>query len=317
MLSFIKSYMSWSSQSKTQANTTMNQFSQVISILALLSSAAGQDNPCWYNALCKYDEADKLSIDTATYPTLEEQMGYCQTECVALDGDVDGVCNHFTVHASRGVPSCYLLDTCLDSSIETCLELGTCNSGPMNCDAAFNPSCPLLDDTTMISEGQISWQCDETNPYAQQVPNGATCFLTCNAWADAAGTPVYVSSTCTDGAYEPSVVSDPLLVIPALAGVALPKPDDLAAAQLACTCAAQPMSWDLNGDGTSMIAYDPNTLIGTDFICEVDPISGASPNIAFSLDPTNTCRLFCDSYHIATMACENGKWTGEPELGAW
>ena len=35
-------------------------------------------------------------------------------------------------------------------------------------------------------------------------------------------------------------------------------------------------------------------------------------------DPGNiTCRLFCDSIYVSTMTCENGNWTGHPELGAW
>merc|ERR1711934_793982 len=66
------------------------------------------------------------------------------------------------------------------------------------------------------------------------------------------------------------------------------------------------------------IDYDPNTLPGTDFLCTgADYITSDGINLKFALQPGMTCRMFCDNYHIATMTCVNGLWTGEPELGAW
>merc|ERR1719266_930379 len=93
------------------------------------------------------------------------------------------------------------------------------------------------------------------------------------------------------------------------------------------------MSWD-TGNG-SLVAYDPNKLPGTAFICTdgeylvnttttITITNGENVHTVtedwrttFQLGGNITCRLFCDSIYVSTMTCENGNWTGHPELGAW
>jgi len=77
------------------------------------------------------------------------------------------------------------------------------------------------------------------------------------------------------------------------------------------------MAWK-NSQTGHLVDYDPNSLPGTDFLCTGgDYITSDKTDLKFMLQPGMTCRLFCDNYHIATMSCVNGLWTGELELGAW
>ena len=99
--------------------------------LGLLASVAGQASSCWYDALCPYEEGTGQLLPIDIY-FLEEQMVWCQEQCYDSPS-----CNHFTVHTYRGVPRCYQSLACEDSSMEdVCLELGTCNSGPKDCNPA-------------------------------------------------------------------------------------------------------------------------------------------------------------------------------------
>lgn len=289
--------------------------------LLAMAAAAAADPACWYGALCPYSENQEkqFNIDTSAgngAETLEEQMLACQALCSQDNADTGTEdCQHFSVHSFRGVTTCYLLEECEDpSSVDVCLSAASlpCNSGPLDC--AVNSNCAVLD-ASMTEAGKIEWQCDEVNPYSQQVPEGKTCFLSCNAWVDSNGSPAMISSICTGGAYQDSTVqgANPADV-PALPD-SYPKPDALAADQVPCGCADYNMQWD---DAGTMVDYDPNTLPGTDFICTEEYIDKTdTADWKFILTTSNTCRLFCDSYHVATMACENGVWTGQPELGAW
>jgi len=285
----------------------------LVSLLTTVTICVAQSpsEDCWYGSFCPYnrDSPDQFLIDPTelTEDTMPMRMAWCQEKCF---NDVD--CQHFTIHTVRTDTICYLLTSCTDPSDNAaCIMDERCNSGPKDC--ADNKNCPMLEPyQDPASANKINWQCDGSiNPYTQQIPEGQTCFLSCNAWVDDTGKPAVITSTCDAGAWTTSVVNPPDLTIAAIPDP-LPQPDALEADQIACTCALQPMAWNDNID------YDPNTLPGTDFICSESYIDESDPaDKKFNLAPTNVCRLFCDSYHITTMACENGMWTGEPELGAW
>ena len=302
-----------SSQSQTQSASTMNLFKSFLPLLALLVTVGGQapSADCWYGDMCQYNELDISFPVPATETDQLSKMTWCQQQCF---DDASVTCEHFTIHTTRGATTCYLLSACSRSSSDVCLSdpSNPCDSGPKDCTA--NTNCDML--AAPASDTAIPWQCDDVDPYAQQVPEGKTCFLTCNAWTETAtGLPAVITSTCDAGGFTPSVVTNSWTNadVPALPAT-LPQPDDLAQAE--CSCAPYDMEWD---DAGTMVDYDPNRLLGTDFVCEGgDYLDQTNPlDWKFILTPALTCRLFCDSYHIATMACENGKWTGEPELGAW
>merc|ERR1719158_1510712 len=279
----------------------------LLSLLATVTLTVSQNpsDDCWYGSLCPYnrDSPDQFMIPI-TEDTMLKKMTWCQDQCYNNQD-----CGHFTIHTARGGTSCYLLATCLGpSDNEACIKDGLCNSGPKDCDA--NSNCPML---APASDNKINWQCDGSiNPYSQQVPEGQTCFLSCNAWVDdTTKVPAMITSKCETGAWTTSIVSPAGLNIAAIPST-LPKPDGVETDQVACSRATYPMAWK------DTIDYDPNTLPGTDLICTEEYVDKTNPDDwKFNLEPTNVCRLFCDSYHITTMACENGMWTGEPELGAW
>jgi len=287
-----------------------------VAMLSLSASAMAQAD-CWYGALCPIGNAAShhTIIEGNDAVDMEAKMLFCQAECEA-DKSNGGDCEYFSVFNFRGKPGCYLLSSC-DNPEDTpdCVD-ESCNSGPRDC--ANNPSCPML--TANTDDSKINWQCDNgVNPYTQQVPPKTVCFLSCAGWVDRDDNSkaVMVKSQCgkdVAGEYGPSEVSDDSLVVDALPSP-LPQPDDIEADQASCGCATLNMAWDAGADG--LINYDPNTLLGVDFICLDDPIEDDQGTKKFLLKDGNICRLFCDSYHVATMECQGGQWTGEPELGAW
>lgn len=268
---------------------------------------------CWYEALCAYsDDNDiKRPIPSPQNADLESRMQWCYNQCRNED-----TCTDFTVFSiGSRFHSCYLLTSCEDKSTDaTCLELGSCNSGPKDC--VTNSNCDIL--TSPPPAGTIPWECDhDVNPYARQVPEGTECFISCNAWLDNNENQASIVSKCMGGAWQLSEVQpygideSEILALPST----LPQPDD--STQVDCGCASFDMTWENSKTG-EMIDYDPNTLPGTDFLCTgADYITDDGTNLKFALQPGMTCRMFCDNYHIATMTCVNGLWTGEPELGAW
>merc|ERR1712243_121472 len=237
-----------------------------LSLLSLLTTvticvAQNPSEDCWYGSVCPFnkDSPDQILIDPTelTEDTVLEKMTWCQEKCFS-----DTNCKHFTIHTTRGETTCYLPTSCMDPSDNaTCINDGGCNSGPKDCDS--NNNCPMLAPyVDPTSANKINWQCDGSiNPYTQQIPEGETCFLSCNAWVDdSTAVPAVITSTCEAGLWTPSVVSPADLTIAAMPNT-LPQPDTLEAEQIACSCAPQPMAWN------DIIDYDPNTLPGTDFIC--------------------------------------------------
>ena len=279
----------------------MGGLSSGLSLLLLFLASSNPQNPrldCWYNFLCPFSETCGQEVIPAENADLGlgSQMDYCQQQCSNLVG---GTCKHFSVATMETKVYCYLLETCATAIMDSCLEESICNSGPADCDT--NDNCPML--TTNPGSSKIRWQCDGVNPYTHVVPDGMTCFLSCNAWTSPPnaidGTPVLITSTCSGGVYQDSKATPTIPNLPN----PLPKPNE---EEPTCDCADRLMAW--HG-----IEYDPNTLPGTSFICSESYIIEQK----FILKATNLCRLFCDGYHVATMACQGGRWTGHPELGAW
>jgi len=285
-----------------------------LTILSLTASSLAQDNDCWYQSFCPFNALldEPIPVPT-TEDTMEEKMLYCQTECEDANTANAGDCEHFTVFASSRGASCYLLKSCDEPDLNKDCLTDSCNSGPRDC--ANNPSCPKL--PALADDTKIHWQCDnDVNPYNQQIPENTKCFLSCAAWMDDQGEKaVTIQSTCAVGDWSDSIVFGGTAgdAVPST----LPKPDADDGDQLSCGCATLDMAWDTNADGTGDVDYDPNTLLGVDFMCIDDYIVDDQGKKKFKLVDGNTCRLFCDSYHLATMECQGGQWTGEPELGAW
>ena len=264
---------------------------------------------CWYEALCAYSGIPQLSIPSPQNADLDSRMAWCYNQC---KNDVD--CTDFSVFSTSRGHNCYLLTNCDDiSTTEACLEQGSCNSGPKDC--ASNDNCEILQPAPADT---IAWECDhDVNPYEQQASEGTECFISCNGWMDSQENQASIVSKCLAGQWQPSEViptfidTSEVLALPN----PLPQPDDLT--QVDCGCPIVDMAWK-NSVTEEMIDYDPNTLPGTDFLCTgPDYITDDGTDLKFKLQPGMTCRMFCDNYHIATMTCVNGLWTGEPELGAW
>jgi len=281
--------------------------------------ARSQDTQgCWYEAVCKYADNDNLheqrTIPSENAADLESRMLWCYDQCQNVTQ-----CTDFTVFGLRNRDAiCYLLTNCnVRSTEDICLQQKLCNSGPSDC--ASNSNCPIL---ASPPPDTIPWQCDhDVDPYARQVPEETECFLSCNAWQDKNENQATIASKCMGGVWETSQVqpntTDPN-AIDALPPAPYPQPDGAAGDQVACGCANRDMAW-VNSITNVTIDYDPNTLLGTDFLCTGgDYITqDENGNQKFMLQPGMNCRMFCDNYHIATMTCLSGLWTGEPELGAW
>jgi len=268
---------------------------------------------CWYDSLCAYSDDNDISVVIPSQNAdLESRMAWCYNQCIN-----EITCTDFTVFTSRGRHTCYLLTNCDDKSqdddcLGTPVGWGSCNSGPKDC--ANNNNCDILPSPPPVDT--IPWECDhDVNPYAVQVPEGTECFISCNAWLDSNEKQASIVSKCVAGIWQtpeviPSIDPSDILALPN----PLPKPDDQD--QVGCGCAPYDMTWENSVTG-DLIDYDPNTLPGTDFLCTAEYITDDGTNLKFMLQPEMTCRMFCDNYHIVTMTCVNGLWTGEPELGAW
>jgi len=300
-------------------------------LVAMASAAAGPE--CWYTdppAVCNHNVEDtQLDIDTGTYGDFDAQMTWCQGECAK---DVDAQlpdCKHFTVRPMRGQPKCFLMLTCDKNTEDTCLDEGICGGGLGDCED--QTGCEPLPPFDAANDDKIRWICDHVdNPYdaTGEIPVGSACTLSCDGWIDDNGDTVNVLSTCkVDLLWSDSVVRTPGWLeadgvistdtVPALKGKTLPLPSATPAEQITCGCGPKPMAWT-NTDTEVVVNYDPNALPGTTFICENgEYIQNNSGQSAFIIAEDMTCRLYCDGYHVATMECLNGDWTGEPELGAW
>jgi len=275
---------------------------------------------CWYEGLCKNrgDAGEDMIRDIpVTEDTLETMMEWCYLQCQG-----EPTCAHFTAVAERGGNKCFLLteqDTCdLDTNAECFTTYGTCNSGPKDCSNNFN--CPMLDIPAPGSD-TIEWNCHkdgvDVDPYTQQSPEGTTCSLNCPAWINDKGELSDIESICVQGVWQPSrfIPSGRDSALNETIGDRdLPQPDG--PDQISCGCPVYDMAWTTAENDT--VDYDPNTLPGTSFVCDGPYITDDGTDFKFKLMGDVTCKMYCDSYHIATMTCAaSGEWTGQPELGAW
>jgi len=291
---------------------------RLLLLCSLVGLARSQGTPgCWYEAMCQAIDNNNIHeervIPSENPADLESQMHWCYGQCQNVTE-----CTDFTVYKTARFDTCYLLTNCDEKSTEApCLNQELCNSGPSDCDSANNDMCPILDPPPNAT---IPWQCDhDVDPYAQQVPEETECWISCNAWLDTNEIQATIASKCVAGVWKASEVQpfgiDPTEI--AALPNPLPQPDAPASDQVGCGCATIDMAW-VNSQTNETIDYDPNTLPGTDFLCSgANYITDDGTNLKFMLRPEMTCRLFCDNYHIATMTCLSGLWTGEPELGAW
>jgi len=307
---------------------------------ALVAVASAADATCWYTdppAVCEHTVQDTgIKINTVTYETLTEQMEFCQDACLVQDGttplgDPLPKCKHFSVRKlGQRSTMCYLMEDCDKNTLDECLGTpdapAVCGGGRGDCNVPTG--CEAL---TPPTGEEILWVCDHVdNPYDadKEILEGTACVLSCEGWvkpggADADDTVITVFSTCYDtdgnglmGWSEPEIMQDGVSQedVPALEGVTLPKPD--VANQITCGCGDMDMAWPV--DGSDSIVYDPNQMPGTTFICQDgEYLVGAADSQEFIITKDMTCRLYCDGYHVATIECLNGQWTGQPELGAW
>jgi len=306
---------------------------QVLLLCAILGLVTAQDDTtlgptvtytpgCWYEGLCENRGEGTIRDVPGTEDTLEKMMEYCYFQCQG-----EPTCAHFSaVQGERGVgDKCFLLteeDTCdLNKNAKCFTEYGTCNSGPRDCSANFN--CPMLESPP---QDTIEWNCIHdgvsVDPYTEQSPEDTRCSLSCPSWINANGLQSNIVSDCVQGVWESSVViptgRDPDLD-EVLGSGALPQPDGPAADQISCGCPVYPMEWTITAgdDMGAKVDYDPNDLPGTSFVCDGPYITDDGTDFKFVLKPDMTCMMYCDNYHIATMTCASGEWTGQPELGAW
>jgi len=222
-----------------------------------------------------------------------------------------------------GQPKCFLMLTCDKNTEDTCLDEGICGGGLGDCED--QTGCEPLPPFDADTDDRIRWICDHVdNPYDVdgEIPVGSACTLSCEGWIDDNGDTVNVLSTCAaDLSWSAPVIKAPgaadgvnvdKATVPALAEKTIPKPDTVAAEQITCGCGPRAMAW------ADTINYDPNLMPGTTFICQNgEYLVGAEGEKKFIIAEDMTCRLYCDGYHVATIECLNGDWTGQPELGAW
>ena len=244
----------------------MRSLQLTLTVLALAATARGQNPPCWFEDMCSFDQNADVNtvIDKVAFATLDDQLVECQRLCFA-----EASCDYFTVFntgGARGNVFCYQLAAC-DHTDATCIETGTCGSGPGDCD--LNTNCPVLDAATMAGDDTIRWHCDNTDPYTEETPEGETCRLFCAAWEDDDGKSATIQSTC-QGAdptqkwsnSEAVGTGGDAVIFPELNADAAsrPRPDSVAADQRVCGCPPFNMEWTLEDGNT--VDYDPNSLPG-------------------------------------------------------
>jgi len=231
----------------------------------------------------------------------------------------DAACKYWTWFTYRGSTTCYLLDSCAEERDAACLLNGNCVSGPEDCtnstvvvDGCEKPRAP--------SPEYIPWQCSDTQGNtltAEQLNTtidvGTTCYLRCEAWETESGSRGYLESTCNeDGEWTATAPhnGDAALKVPL---GPYPKPTG---SGLSCQCSPLHVVWEPTAEPSPYNYYDPHQpeLDGAFFICESPAITSDNTYI---LQPDNACAFWCDDHLAATLSCNDGIWSGQPELGFW
>merc|ERR1719431_1874956 len=87
---------------------------------------------CWFDddddVICSNTANTTKEVNTTAHELLEDQMTWCQEECVKLEADTSlplCSCKYFTVQKEDGKVNCHLLPYCIRGWDE-CLDSGTC-----------------------------------------------------------------------------------------------------------------------------------------------------------------------------------------------
>jgi len=180
---------------------------------------------------------------------------------------------------------------------------------------------------TALGGDFLNWNCNlgaaQINPYTAVLPLGTICTQTCPSWKSAvSGDQSEFESTCeldvgtNKAGWSVTVTHDGQLIDGFTDTYPQPDDDDTAAWQ--CNCVPLELKWpyDPTGANDANNFYDPNTEEAADFICkqdlETNPDAGD-----WTIKGDNSCNLYCDQHYVATAACVDGEWTGNPEWGFW
>jgi len=282
--------------------------------------------PCWYsNYYCSNTAGvSPVTVEGADYPA---KIVACYNLCNA-----DSSCNEFTLlsvqNGNRAL--CYLLtEPCERNSADQCLAEDDfpCRSGPKEC-ADYEEGTATCAQLPSLGADYINWICTlgdkQFNPYNEVLPVGTLCTQTCPAWKTKGSNPPTQSqleSTCVDNAgtaeWGPTVTKDEQEIEGLTAPY--PKPD---ATTDAYSCGCLPLElqlkwpYDPTGANDANNFYDPNTEEAADFICKQD-LETNPGDADWTIKGDNSCNLYCDQHYVATAACVDGEWTGNPEWGFW
>jgi len=230
----------------------------------------------------------------------------------------DAACKYWTWFTYRGSTTCYLLDSCAEERDAACLLNGNCVSGPEDCtnstvvvDGCEKPRAP--------SPEYIPWQCSDTQGNtltAEQLNTtidvGTTCYLRCEAWETESGSRGYLESTCNeDGEWTATAPhnGDAALKVPL---GPYPKPTG---SGLSCLCSPLHVVWEPTAEPSPFNYYDPHQPEqGASFICKSPAITTDNTYI---VQADNDCAFWCDDHLAASLSCNDGIWSGQPELGFW
>jgi len=231
----------------------------------------------------------------------------------------DAACKYWTWFTYRGSTTCYLLDSCAEERDAVCLLNGNCVSGPEDCtnstvvvDGCEKPRAP--------SPEYVPWQCSDTQGNtltAEQLNTtidvGTTCYLRCEAWETESGSRGYLESTCNeDGEWTATAPhnGDAALKVPLG-----PYPNPTGSG-LSCQCSPLHVVWEPTAEPSPYNYYDPHQpeQDGASFICESPAITADNTYI---LQADNVCAFWCEDHLAASISCNDGIWTGQPELGFW
>jgi len=248
------------------------------------------------------------------------QFDDCRQFCAETNG-----CKHFTWYESRGGATCYALNSCLEKRDATCLKAAKCISGPVSCDNTTTVVTGC-DPPNQLGPEYIPWQCNGPQgtvltaaEMSETLPVGSSCYLRCDSWKTDAGSQGYLESTCdSDGEWTMTVPhnDDDELKTPR-GPYPLPTYNETSVpAPLQCGCSPLHVIWrpEAMESDENNYYYDPNDEEGTDFVCK---IPATTVNSTYVVQEDNDCVMYCDTHLTTAIKCNDGSWTGEPELGFW
>jgi len=252
---------------------------------------------------------------------LDEKKNCEYDDCRKFCAETNG-CKHFTWYKSRGGKTCYALTTCLEERYATCLKAEACISGPVSCDNTTTVVTGCKPPAQLGPEF-IPWQCNGPQgnvltaaEMSETLQVGSSCYLRCDSWVTASGSQGYLESTCdSDGEWTTTVPhnDDEELQTPK-GPYPLPTNNETSVpAPLKCACSPLHVMWppEATEFDENNYYYDPNDEEGTDFVCKTHL------NGTYIVMEDNLCFMYCDTHLTASIKCNDGVWTGQPNLGFW